>query len=137
MHYVTLICYNVTIKDNTIVLDAADLAYGISVISLYEWDEDHEDTIIKDMVISGNDVTITTQTEGVGISATSNDVSITDNKVTLNAAHDPVKAYTDSYIGNVSYGIFVNNFNNDMGNFVNNTVTLNRCSLNTVKLSHT
>ena len=85
--------YNVTINDNTIVLD--------------------------------NDVTITTQTEGVGISASSNDVSIIDNKVTLNAAHDPVQAYTDGYIGNISYAIFVNNFNKDMGNFVNNTVTGN------------
>ena len=116
--------YNVTINDNTIVLDAADLAYGISAISLYPYDEDNE-KIVKDMVISGNDVTITTQTEGVGISASSNDVSITDNKVTLNAGHSPVQAYTDGYIGNVSYGIFVNNFNKDMGNFVNNTVTGN------------
>ena len=116
--------YNVTINDNTIVLDAADLAYGISVISLYPYDEDY-DEIVKDMVISGNDVTITTQTEGVGISASSSDVSITDNKVTLNAGHSPVQAYTDGYIGNVSYGIFVNNFNKDMGNFVNNTVTGN------------
>ena len=116
--------YNVAIKDNTIVLDAADLAYGISAISLYPYDEDNE-KIVKDMVISGNDVTITTQTEGVGISASSNDVSITDNKVTLNAAHGPVQAYTDGYIGNISYAIFVNNFNKDMGNFVNNTVTGN------------
>ena len=116
--------YNVTINDNTIVLDAADLAYGISAISLYPYDEDLEQ-IVKDMVISGNDVTITAQTEGVGISASSNDVSITDNKVTLNAGHSPVQAYTDGYIGNVSYGIFVNNFNKDMGNFVNNTVTGN------------
>ena len=116
--------YNVAIKDNTIVLDAADLAYGISVISLWSYTEDY-DPIVKDMVISGNDVTITTQTEGVGISASSSDVSITDNKVTLNAAHNPVQAYTDGYIGNVSYGIFVNNFNKDMGNFVNNTVTGN------------
>ena len=116
--------YNVAIKDNTIVLDAADLAYGISAISLYPNDEDNE-KIVKDMVISGNDVTITAQTEGVGISASSNDVSITDNKVTLNAGHSPVQAYTDGYIGNVSYGIFVNNFNKDMGNFVNNTVTGN------------
>ena len=116
--------YNVTINDNTIVLDAADLAYGISAISLYPYDEDFEQ-IVKDMVISGNDVTITTQTEGVGISASSNDVSITDNKVTLNAAHGPVQAYTDGYIGNISYAIFVNNFNKDMGNFVNNTVTGN------------
>ena len=116
--------YNVAIKDNTIVLDAADLAYGISAISLYPNDEDNE-KIVKDMVISGNDVTITTQTEGVGISASSSDVSITDNKVTLNAGHSPVQAYTDGYIGNVSYGIFVNNFNKDMGNFVNNTVTGN------------
>ena len=116
--------YNVTIKDNTIVLDAADLAYGISAISLYPYDEDLEQ-IVKDMVISGNDVTITTQTEGVGISASSNDVSIIDNKVTLNAAHGPVQAYTDGYIGNISYAIFVNNFNKDMGNFVNNTVTGN------------
>ena len=117
--------YNVTINDNTIVLDAADLAYGISAISLWSYTEDYEDTIVKDMVISGNDVTITTQTEGVGISASSNDVSITDNKVTLNAAHGPVQAYTDGYIGNISYAIFVNNFNKDMGNFVNNTVTGN------------
>ena len=117
--------YNVAIKDNTIVLDAADLAYGISAISLWSYTEDYEDTIVKDMVISGNDVTITTQTEGVGISASSSDVSITDNKVTLNAGHSPVQAYTDGYIGNVSYGIFVNNFNKDMGNFVNNTVTGN------------
>ena len=116
--------YNVAIKDNTIVLDAADLAYGISAISLYPYDEDNE-KIVKDMVISGNELTITTQTEGVGISASSNDVSITDNKVTLNAGHSPVQAYTDGYIGNVSYGIFVNNFNKDMGNFVNNTVTGN------------
>ncbi|MBO7241092.1 MAG: hypothetical protein J6U90_01380, partial [Methanobrevibacter sp.] len=93
--------YNVAIKDNTIVLDSADLAYGISVISLWSYTEDY-DEIIKDMVISGNDVTITTQTEGVGISASSSDVSITDNKVTLNAAHDPVQAYTDGYIGNIS-----------------------------------
>ena len=106
--------YNVTINDNTIVLDAADLAYGISAISLYPYDEDFEQ-IVKDMVISGNDVTITTQTEGVGISASSSDVSITDNKVTLNAGHSPVQAYTDGYIGNVSFGIFVNNFNKDMG----------------------
>ncbi|MBP5700208.1 MAG: Ig-like domain repeat protein, partial [Methanobrevibacter sp.] len=116
--------YNVAIKDNTIVLDSADLAYGISVISLWSYTEDY-DEIIKDMVISGNDVTITTQTEGVGISASSSDVSITDNKVTLNAAHDPVQAYTDGYIGNISYGIYVNNFNNDMGYFTNNTVTGN------------
>ena len=116
--------YNVAIKDNTIVLDAADLAYGISVISLWSYTEDY-DPIVKDMVISGNDVTITTQTEGVGISASSNDVSITDNKVTLNAEHGPVQAYTDGYIGNISYAIFVNNFNKDMGNFVNNTVTGN------------
>ena len=125
--------YNVTINDNTIVLDindntivldAADLAYGISAISLWSYTEDY-DPIVKDMVISGNDVTITTQTEGVGISASSNDVSIIDNKVTLNAAHDPVQAYTDGYIGNISYAIFVNNFNKDMGNFVNNTVTGN------------
>ncbi|WP_458454356.1 hypothetical protein [Methanobrevibacter sp.] len=116
--------YNVTIKGNTIVLDAADLAYGISAISLWPYDEEYEN-IVKDIVISGNDVTINTQTEGVGISATSSDVSITDNKVTLNAAHDPVQAYTDSYIGNISYAIFVNNFNEDMGNFVNNTVTGN------------
>ena len=116
--------YNVAIKDNTIVLDAADLAYGISAISLWSYTEDY-DPIVKDMVISGNDVTITTQTEGVGISASSNDVSITDNKVTLNAAHNPVQAYTDGYIGNISYAIFVNNFNKDMGNFVNNTVTGN------------
>ncbi|MBO7209906.1 MAG: hypothetical protein J6V44_02685, partial [Methanobrevibacter sp.] len=116
--------YNVAIKDNTIVLDSADLAYGISVISLWSYTEDY-DEIIKDMVISGNDVTITTQTEGVGISASSSDVSITDNKVTLNAAHDPVQAYTDGYIGNISYAIYVNNFNKDMGYFVNNTVTGN------------
>jgi len=116
--------YNVAIKDNTIVLDSADLAYGISVISLYPYDENY-DEIVKDMVVSGNDVTITTQTEGVGISASSSDVSITDNKVTLNAGHSPVQAYTDGYIGNVSYGVFVNNFNKDMGNFVNNTVTGN------------
>ena len=43
--------YNVAIKDNTIVLDAADLAYGISAISLYPYDEDNE-KIVKDMVIS-------------------------------------------------------------------------------------
>ena len=116
--------YNVSIRDNKVVLDASDLAYGISVISLYPYDEDGE-TIVKDFVVSGNDVTINTQTEGVGISASSNDVSITDNNVTLIADQNPVQAYTDSYIGNVSYGIFVNNFNKDMGNFVNNTVTGN------------
>ena len=116
--------YNVAIKDNTIVLDAADLAYGISVISLWGYDEDYEE-IVKDMVISGNDVTINTQTEGVGISASSSDVSITDNKVTLFAEGNPVQAYTDGYIGNISYAIYVNNFNKDMGYFVNNTVTGN------------
>ena len=121
--------YNVTIKNNTVVLDASDLAYGISAISLWPYDEEL-DEIVKDIVISGNDVTITTQTEGVGISATSSDVSITDNNVVLNAAHDPVQAYTDSYIGNVSYGIFVNNFNKDMGYYVNNTVTGNTISSN-------
>ena len=101
-----------------------DLAYGISVISLWGYDEDYEE-IVKDMVISGNDVTINTQTEGVGISASSSDVSITDNKVTLFAEGNPVQAYTDGYIGNISYAIYVNNFNKDMGYFVNNTVTGN------------
>ena len=82
-------------------------------------------TIVKDMVITGNDVTITTQTEGVGICAQSSDVSITDNTVTLDAAHDPVQAYVDSYIGNESCAIYVNNFNKDMGYYANNTVTGN------------
>ena len=116
--------YNVSIRDNKVVLDASDLAYGISVISLYPYDEDGE-TIVKDFVVSGNDVTINTQTEGVGIASHSSDVSITDNNVTLIADQNPVQAYTDSYIGNVSYGIFVNNFDVYMGNFVNNTVTGN------------
>ena len=116
--------YNVSIRDNDVVLDASDLAYGISVISLWPYDEDYE-PIVKDFVVSGNDVTINTLTEGVGIASQSADVSITDNNVTLIAAHNPVQAYTDSYIGNVSYGIFVNNFNSDMGNYVNNTVTGN------------
>ena len=128
--------YNVSIKDNTIVLDSADLAYGISVISLWPYDEEYDD-IVKDMVISGNDVTITTQTEGVGISASSSDVSITDNKVTLTAAHDPVQAYADSYIGDISYAIFVNNFNRDMGNFVNNTVTGNTIVSNAIAIKAT
>ncbi|MBQ2962481.1 Ig-like domain repeat protein [Methanobrevibacter sp.] len=116
--------YNVTIKDNTIVLDSADLAYGISVISLWPYDENYG-KIVKDMIISGNEVNITTQTEGVGICADSSDVSIVDNKVTLKADHNPIAAYVDSYIGNESCAIFVNNFNNNMGYYVNNTVTGN------------
>jgi hypothetical protein len=55
----------------------------------------------------------------------SSDVIINDNKVTLNANHNPVLAYNDTYIGNKSCGIFVNNFNSLMGNYVNNTVTGN------------
>ena len=116
--------YNVTIKDNTIVLDSADLAYGISVISLWPYDEMYG-PIVKDMIISGNEVNITTQAEGVGICADSSDVSIVDNKVTLKADHNPIAAYVDSYIGNESCAIFVNNFNNNMGYYVNNTVTGN------------
>ena len=117
--------YNVAIKDNTIVLDAADLAYGISVISLWSYTEDYMGTIVKDMVISGNDLTITTQTEGVGISASSSDVCITGNKVTLDASHNPVQAYADGYIGKESCAIFINNFDKNMGYFANNTITGN------------
>ena len=118
--------FDITIADNTIVLESADLAYGISVISLWPYDEDYGD-IVKDMVISGNDITILTKTEGVAICAQSSDVSITDNKVTLNAESNPVQAYVDSYIGDTSYGIYVNNYDdvNMMGYFVNNTVTGN------------
>ena len=124
--------YNVTIDGNTLVLDSADLAYGISAISLWSFDEDYG-TIVKDIVISNNDVTITTQTEGVGIGAQSSDVSITDNTVYLKAESEPVQAYVDSYLGNESYPIFVNNFNKDMGYYTNNTVTGNTITTQGIK----
>ena len=126
--------YNITIQDNTLVLDSADLAYGISAISLWPYDEDYG-TIVKDMVITGNDVTIATQTEGVGICASSADVSITDNTVTLDADHDPVQAYVDSYIGNETCAIYVNNVNKDMGYYTNNTVTGNTITTQGIKVA--
>ena len=116
--------FDITIANNNIILDSADLAYGISVISLWPYDEDYG-TIVKDIVISGNDMTIFTKTEGVGICAQSSDVSITDNKVALRAESNPIAAYVDSYIGDTSYGIYVNNFNKDMGYYTNNAVTDN------------
>ena len=126
--------YNITIQDNTLVLDSADLAYGISAISLWPYDEEYED-LIKDMVITGNDLTITTQTEGVGICAQSSDVSITDNIVAVEAGHDPVQAYVDSYIGNETCAIYVNNFNKDMGYYTNNTVTGNTITTQGIKVA--
>ena len=116
--------YNVTISENSIVLDSADLAYGISIISIWDYDEDRN-VIVKDMVISNNDLTITTLTEGVGICSASSDAIIKDNKISLNASGGEVKAYVDSYIGDTSYGIFVHNYKEWYFAFVNNTVTGN------------
>ncbi|WP_158499620.1 Ig-like domain-containing protein [Methanobrevibacter olleyae] len=117
--------YNITIKNNTVVLDSADMAYGITVISLWPYDEAYE-TIVKDITISANDVTINSQTGAVGIGAKSSDVSITDNKVNISAdVSKDVQAYADPAFGNESYAIFVNNFDKDNGYYVNNTVTGN------------
>ena len=118
--------YNVAIKDNNIVLDSADLAYGITEISLWPYNEDFE-TLIKDMVITGNDVTITSQSGAVGIGVQSSDVEITDNKVTINAGNKAFESNPDPVFGSDSYAIYIKNYDNlyDMGYFKNNTVTGN------------
>ena len=71
--------YNITIIDNNINIESGDMAYGITVISWSNTDIWYED-IIKDMVISNNDLTINSQTGAIGIGAQSSDVEITDNK---------------------------------------------------------
>ena len=118
--------YNVTIKDNNILLDSVDLAYGITAISLWPYNEDYE-TLIKDIVISGNDLTINSQSGAVGIGVQSSDVEITDNKVTINAGNKAAESNPDPVFGSDSYAIYIKNFDDlyDMGNFVNNTVTGN------------
>ena len=100
--------YNVTIADNTIVLDSNDMAIGIGVISA----DPKEGS--KDFVISNNDVTVTSTKGGMGIGVYSADVEITDNKLTITAnAEAENHAYIDYYLGSISTGIFVNNAENN------------------------
>ena len=116
---------NVTIKNNTVVLDSNDMAYGITAISASPYDGDFQE-YVKNIVISGNDVTVTSAKGAIGIGTSSADAAITDNKVTVSADASAVNnAYIDSYFGGQSYAIYVNNFNEMNGYFHNNTVANN------------
>ena len=116
--------YNVTIGDNDVTLNSADMAYGITVISTTPSENS------KDMEITNNNINVVSETGAIGIGAVSSDVYIKDNTVTLTA--DPtkeVKVYVDAYFGNISYGIFINN-KNDFGTFNNTTVIGNTINTN-------
>ncbi len=117
--------FNVTIKDNTVVLDSNDMAYGITAISAGPFDTDYQQ-YVRDIVISGNDVTVTSAKGAIGIGTSSFDAAIVDNKITVSADASAVNnAYADNYFGNESSAVYVNNYNDVNGYFYNNTVTDN------------
>ena len=106
------------------------MAYGITVISWSNTDIWFEE-IIKDIVISNNDLTINSQTGAIGIGAQSSDVKITDNKVTINAHADAqVTANPDPVFGDDSNAITILNFNEVLGYYYNTTVTDNIITTN-------
>ena len=122
--------YNITIIDNNINIESGDMAYGITVISWSNTDIWFEE-IIKDIVISNNDLTINSQTGAIGIGAQSSDVEITDNKVTINANADAqVTANPDPVFGDDSNAITILNFNEVLGYYYNTTVTDNIITTN-------
>ena len=113
--------YNVTIRDNDVILNSADMAYGITAISWFDRDGwgDHYD---KNIMISNNNVKINSEKGAIGIGAQTNDVIIRDNFVNINANPDAViTASPDPTFGSNSYAIFIANSDENNGEFYNNT----------------
>ncbi|MBQ3253105.1 MAG: Ig-like domain repeat protein, partial [Acholeplasmatales bacterium] len=122
--------YNVLIDDNKVNIESGDMAYGITAISWYNTDEWNDD-IIKNIVISNNDLIINSEKGAIGIGAQSSDVKITDNKVTINAHADAqVTANPDPVFGDDSNAITILNLNDVLGYYYNTTVTDNIITTN-------
>ena len=127
--------YNVTIKGNDISLKSTDMAYGITVISIYGWGPNMEDDWIKDMVIADNTVNIESQKGAIGIGAKSSDVEITNNNVFVIANAEAINgAYPDGEFGDETAVITLVTFDPNMGavdyDYSNITVTGNTITTN-------
>ena len=122
--------YNITIKDNRVNIESDDMAYGITIISWNNADEMYDD-IIKDMVVSNNNVTINSTKGAIGIGVQTSDVKITDNNIIIDAnAFEPITSSPDPVFGNESYAILVDNLHKDFGYYYNTTVTDNIITTN-------
>ena len=127
--------YDVTIKGNDISLKSTDMAYGITVISIYGWGPNMEDDWIKDMVIADNTVNIESQKGAIGIGAKSSDVEITNNNVFVIANAEAINgAYPDGEFGDETAVITLVTFDPNMGavdyDYSNITVTGNTITTN-------
>ena len=126
--------FNITISQNDIIIDSGDMAYGITVISWYDYDI-YFGEVVKDMVISENDVTIVSETGAIGIGVQSSDVEMIDNTVTVTTRPDAtVAANPDPVFGSESYAIFIDNYNDDFGYYHNTTVTGNTITSNVLPI---
>ena len=122
--------YNITIKDNRVNIESDDMAYGITIISWNNADEMYED-IIKDMVVSNNNVSIISKKGAIGIGVQTSDVEITENNIEIEAnPNEPVTSSPDPVFGDISYAILVDNLHKDLGYYYNTTVVENKITTN-------
>ena len=127
--------YNVTIKGNDISLKSTDMAYGITVISIYDFGPEMESDWIKDIVIADNTVNIESQKGAMGIGAKSSDVEITNNNIFVIANAEAINgAYPDPEFGDETAAITLVTFDPNMGavdyDYFNITVTGNTITTN-------
>ena len=134
--------YNVTIRGNDVFMKSTDIAYGITTISIYEWGPEMGEEIVKDMVISDNNVTIISEKGAIGIGAKGPDVEITDNNVFVYADADATSgAYPDGEFGDESAAILLVTFDPNMGvddyDYYNITVEDNTIVTNVIPIKAT
>ena len=130
----------VSIIGNTFELSSNDMAYGITVISLSNEDTESE-VLVKDFVISGNKIKISSEKGAIAIGVKTSDVVVIDNTIELLADSDAIiQAYPDPAFGNESIAIFVNNYDNyvgDITHYYNITVTDNDVQSNVLAIKVT
>ena len=129
--------YNVTIEDNTFLLNSNDMVYGLTVISLCSMDMvDYDEDFVKDFRIIDNVIKINSGTGALGIGVKTSDIVVERNFVSIVA--DPSKeilANPDNEFGNESAAIAVVDFSDYSGYFYNNTVSNNLISANVDAIS--
>ncbi|WP_297980068.1 Ig-like domain-containing protein [uncultured Methanobrevibacter sp.] len=117
--------YDITIVNNDILMESSDMAYGITVISLWPFDEEY-DELVKDISIEGNALTIKSDANAVAIGVKSADAIVSENEIVMAVDETAeVKAYPDPAFGNESVGIYIVNYDSTMGNYANVTVVEN------------
>ena len=116
---------NITISENEVFLKSADMAYGITAISLWPYDGMSTETpLILNIVIANNNVTILSDSGAMGIGVMSSDAEITGNNIYVYAHPENPVTPSSEMLGYDSYAILLSNDLSDlyMPNAHNNTV---------------